>query len=73
MKMYILAFATFVTAAGAASAGNDYIGCDFGKRKIYSESDFSNYCGNQNGEAHGFGDRQYSGGTDSSNNNNGAY
>ena len=78
MKLYILAFATFVAAAGTASANIDYIECDFSKRKVYSEQDVSHYCGNQNRNegAREEAGRQYNDGSDSyrgnkaSNNNN---
>jgi hypothetical protein len=76
MKMYILAFSAFVAVAGTASAANvDYIDCNFSKRSVYNEQDFSHYCGNQNRNVDAQQDagRQYNGGSPSYGNSNNNY
>jgi hypothetical protein len=51
MKMYILALATLLAAAGSASASNDHIGCDWRSRMNHGYAYESQYCGNQNSDA----------------------
>lgn len=74
MKLYILAFATFVAAAGSASATSniDYIECNSNKRNAFSDEEFSRYCGNQNRNVDPQNDngRQYNGGSPSYGSNN---
>jgi hypothetical protein len=45
MKMYILALATLLAAAGSASANNDYIGCDKRGFNQHSDEYLSKFCG----------------------------